>query len=795
MSEIDNIKQKIEERLLKQQETKEFKDVGRVAQTKKEKAAYRLISSDILGQLEEDKVMAYNMVKKDNVWSPIDVNLEKQFGTSSGAAYLKVKIREAVPTRPKDEKQKRAAYVLFLELIQKDLSTCLTVKDIKNLFQSYYNFPIEKIIGYFIDSEYLNASVEKQEEIKKIFQTSPAYNKLRFYSGSSLLKKLINEVFGSTFENIIFNKSEASAKKYIEAISFEPVSKEEVILEIEKLKEQLSKTTASVLEKIEKYRSYSVLELMNVMRTEWQISSINQKRYKANPEEFRDWLIAYNEQIIERRSKETEFKIASTVQKENDWTWFEQPKTKSESVKEKAKAINTKTPLSYIKRTGGYKININSPQSIIDYFGFSAVNYGVYVDDVWSKEHTNHFLGAMSDLGEMININLKQINQLGKLGIAFGAKGRPGHLATYFPQTKDINLTKGNGDGSLAHEWGHYFDNVIVELDKKVATNSFASDGSMPDFEIKNLFKELVTFFYKGNELYTPKIPTTFYRKKIESAPSYAKKNEFGNWTNVTVEIKGTLQETLDSVQDLAKMNGDLYRTQIRVYGYIINKFDLVSCEVLMKIPTSYFYHKSFYNYFQYCGTDAKGNEAIIADPRTKYWTTIVELFARAWETVIMKKLTDKNRESNYLVADIPMENIVSESDTVPYPVAKELEYIESIIDRIIIAVKNKFNIGSFIPPSEIREDIYLDLSKDKKEGKVENGMVIINPEKPKEKIEFIKDDKIVKISEFANTNSKTNQTENISDLIEGLEILSESMNDKEKEEILDVIEGLKLLS
>lgn len=38
-------------------------------------------------------------------------------------------------------------------------------------------------------------------------------------------------------------------------------------------------------------------------------------------------------------------------------------------------------------------------------------------------------------------------------------------------------------------------------------------------------------------------------------------------------------------------------------------------------------------------------------------------------------------------------------------------------------------------------------------------------------------------------------ETENISDLIEGLEILSESMNDKEKEEILDVIEGLKLLS
>jgi hypothetical protein len=41
----------------------------------------------------------------------------------------------------------------------------------------------------------------------------------------------------------------------------------------------------------------------------------------------------------------------------------------------------------------------------------------------------------------------------------------------------------------------------------------------------------------------------------------------------------------------------------------------------------------------------------------------------------------------------------------------------------------------------------------------------------------------------------KLEQSENISELIEGLEILSESMNDKEKQEILDVIEGLKLLA
>jgi hypothetical protein len=59
--------------------------------------------------------MAYNMVKKDNVWSPIDVQAQKESGVTSGAAFLKVKLREAVPTRPKDERGMRKSYVLFRE--------------------------------------------------------------------------------------------------------------------------------------------------------------------------------------------------------------------------------------------------------------------------------------------------------------------------------------------------------------------------------------------------------------------------------------------------------------------------------------------------------------------------------------------------------------------------------------------------------------------------------------------------------------------------------------------------------
>jgi hypothetical protein len=73
MANIQDLKEQVEKRLQEQQSSKEFKDVGRVAQTRKEKSAFRLINSKMLVDLEDDAVMAYNMVKKENVWKEIDI--------------------------------------------------------------------------------------------------------------------------------------------------------------------------------------------------------------------------------------------------------------------------------------------------------------------------------------------------------------------------------------------------------------------------------------------------------------------------------------------------------------------------------------------------------------------------------------------------------------------------------------------------------------------------------------------------------------------------------------------------
>jgi hypothetical protein len=795
MSEIDNIKEQIEQRLVKQQEGKEYKDIGRVAQTKKEKAAYRLISSAILSDLEQDPVMAYNMVKKDNIWQPIDVNLEKQSGVSSGAAFLKVKIREALPVRPKDNPKKREAYVHFITVLQNDLSKCTNVEDISSLAESYKKMSAEEVIANFIDPIILKESEERQKEIFEQIKKSSTY-RIAFLYSYGLTAKICQEVFGARFRNTLFRDSEAGNAIWIEANSFESISQSESDILVSKIIERKDAFVAANKEQMDSFKYMTSSELLKHLNTNDNSSAETKSFYRKDIELYKKDLIKAYEDKIKREVLRYDDRIKASQPKPDNWSWFEQPKGKSESVKEKKTAINTKEPLAYIKRTGGYKIEDITPKAIVEGFGFKAVNYGEYVPDSWSKEHTKHFLGAMCDLGEMMNINIKQINELGKLSIAFGAKGRPGHLAAYFSQTKDINLTKSNGDGSVAHEWGHYFDNVIVELDKKLATTSFASQGKMPNYDIAQLFKEFIDFVRKGKDGVTPKVPITFYAKKSDTPPTYSKYVN-NNWEREEVKILDTIEQTLAQYEDLSKVDYQdrIYSTQRRVYGYIIDAFGLNSYEIPLKLGTSYFYHKSAYNFFNYCGTSEKGRDAIVVSNRTKYWTSEVELFARAWETVVLKKLIDQGRESMYLVADIPMEDVIAETYFKPYPQGNELDYIESLMDRIVVAVRNYFNIGGFVAPSDIREDEYLDLSSNKKTGKVDSGMVVEKISATEEEIVFVEKDKIVEVVEKQiETPVIEQKVEDVGAIIDGLEVLLETMEGTERAELEEVIEGLKLL-
>lgn len=103
-----------------------------------------------------------------------------------------------------------------------------------------------------------------------------------------------------------------------------------------------------------------------------------------------------------------------------------------------------------------------TPEQFMEAFGFNGVQFGNYVEQGRRQVDLNRAYDALMDLSKTLNINTRAISLNGKLGLAFGARGKGGKRAAaahYEPNQIVINLTKENGAGSLAHEWWHALDN------------------------------------------------------------------------------------------------------------------------------------------------------------------------------------------------------------------------------------------------------------------------------------------------------------------------------------------------
>ncbi|EMG9443117.1 hypothetical protein V5268_004363 [Escherichia coli] len=113
-----------------------------------------------------------------------------------------------------------------------------------------------------------------------------------------------------------------------------------------------------------------------------------------------------------------------------------------------------------------------SPEQFSDAFGFRGVQFGNYVEGPRRQADLNRAWDSLHDLAEVLNVPTKALSLNGRLGLAFGARGKGRAAAHYEPGEVAINLTKGNGAGSLAHEWFHALDNYFGQYD-------IAGDGNI----------------------------------------------------------------------------------------------------------------------------------------------------------------------------------------------------------------------------------------------------------------------------------------------------------------------------
>ncbi|EZJ25415.1 hypothetical protein AD38_1712 [Escherichia coli 1-176-05_S4_C3] len=116
-----------------------------------------------------------------------------------------------------------------------------------------------------------------------------------------------------------------------------------------------------------------------------------------------------------------------------------------------------------------------SPKQFSDAFGFRGVQFGNYVEGPRRQADLNRAYDSLHDLADVLNVPTKALSLNGRLGLAFGARGKGKAAAHYEPGEVAINLTKGNGPGALAHEWFHSLDNYFGRYD--VSTDGKITSG------------------------------------------------------------------------------------------------------------------------------------------------------------------------------------------------------------------------------------------------------------------------------------------------------------------------------
>lgn len=154
----------------------------------------------------------------------------------------------------------------------------------------------------------------------------------------------------------------------------------------------------------------------------------------------------------------------------------------------------TNEPRIGIERRNG---NV-TPEQFSDAFGFRGVQFGNYVEGARRQTELNDAYDSLVDMAELLNVPPQALSLSGELGLAFGARGKAGAKAHYEPGQVVINLTKGNGAGSLAHEWFHALDNYFGTYDvhgesSGKRSSEFITDRIRPRYEFSSGKRQEIT--------------------------------------------------------------------------------------------------------------------------------------------------------------------------------------------------------------------------------------------------------------------------------------------------------------
>jgi hypothetical protein len=375
-------------------------------------------------------------------------------------------------------------------------------------------------------------------------------------------------------------------------------------------------------------------------------------------------------------------------------------------------------------------------------FKFRGGQFGKWQENRDGQTSLNHAYHAMHDLADVTGLDPEKLSLGGRLGIAFGARGRGGKhagKAHYEPDAEVMNLTKMKGAGSLGHEWFHALDHALAKAEHGDGTDSLLT-SHMP-YRAKN--PEVVAAFKSLVDTMTAKQHTSavdgdkskkqvdYAQKNVDSllndfneryanAERYhghdvtkGRKSRFkpftpeqkAEWDGLIEKVRGgdlgeqkyqgdgmSAQPIFDTV---ARLN-DLYKgatgrsltaggnesTAARLHYAIKRKQDAdkrVSDASAGATETRR-------GKTDYLNESGKLDNTRASD----YYTLPHEMAARAFQSYVEDKLAGQGRQSDYLSAKAHNKHYAM-MDAKPYPEGEEREAINAAFDKLFETVRRHY--------------------------------------------------------------------------------------------------------
>lgn len=329
-----------------------------------------------------------------------------------------------------------------------------------------------------------------------------------------------------------------------------------------------------------------------------------------------------------------------------DWSWADKERPTNTGRKPTGEEINFQLVVaeSYV-RTGGRSVPVDSTLALKELLGLQDVQSGNWVlrDQASAKFHVEQTAAAMSDMADVLGIDMKHLGLGGRLSMAFGARGRGGKGAArahYEPVQRVINLTKMGGGGSLGHELFHAFDNILPSLARGTAggKGEFATmdPGLMPKGPLSDAFANLRRAMLEGSKNLIEII------KLAPGDKATAERNidsSYPNQVAKAIKAAGGAEAAVMAVdriyagrEDRKSMtNRKRWRTLAAAY---YTDAGVESVKLAVGRP----------------GSDFAFEAQLLDDGQSgKYWSQVEELAARAFQGYLEDTLKASGRRNDYL--------------------------------------------------------------------------------------------------------------------------------------------------